>query len=74
MESIGIPIEEIKAAMSPACSMLEYLLVMDPEDLDPKGIDFVMASLEGALKRQDGYKMPKSSVELWKQFWRYFKG
>ena len=46
---------------------------MDPDDLDPKGIDFVMVSLEGALKLQKDYIMPQSSVELWKYFWQYFK-
>ena len=74
MEKIGIPVQENKAAMSPTCSMFEYLLVMDPDDLDPKCIDLVMTSLEEALQLQEDYKMPKSSVELWKQFWQYFKG
>ena len=74
IEKIGIPVQEMKAAMSLACSMFEYLLVMDPDDLDPKGIDFVMASLKEALQLQDGYKMPKLSVELWKQFGDTSKG
>ena len=50
MEKISILAPEIKAAMSPACNMFEYLLVVDPDDIDPKGIHFVMASLEKSLK------------------------
>lgn len=74
MERIGIPAEKIKAAMSPECNMFEYLLVMNPGVIYKKGMDFVMVLLEGALKLQHDYTMLKSSVELLKQFFRYFEG
>ena len=73
MESIGFLAKEIQANMSPQCNMFEYLLVMDPDNIGLKGIDFVMTSLEGDMKLQNDYIMPKSSVELWKQFRYYFK-
>jgi len=61
---------EIKAAVE----AFQYIIVLPPDELDEKGIDFIMSIIIDYLEAQiENYVMPKKSKKKWVKFWVYFR-
>lgn len=70
MKEFHIIKDEIKAAVE----AFQYLIVLPPDELDVKGIDFIWSIIIDYLEHHaENYVMPKKSKKKWVKFWAYFR-